>query len=1285
MKKYISSFGTVAIALVAFLSAASAHAASAPVVSSTLVSVTGGIVTMTGHLDSFSGAALSTYGFEVSGPGFVPATIPATPPGSPFTFTASMPLPCGGIFSFRALATNFYGIGVGSLLTYTEPACPTTPPTVHTVTATVSGMTATLTGHLDSFGINGMGVPATSATVGFNLAGTPVAAGTKTTLTNFSTTTSVACAHTYSFYATATSTGGTAVTDLTPVSFTTPACPSSPVTTTVSATGLTPTSETLVGHVDFGSAPAPADVRFAVWAVPPGTMPVVMPIAGYLSMSGNFTAVATGLLCDTDYTFTAISNFSMPWAGPYLSSLPPGMAFHTLPCPPPALPPTVTTDSVTPLANGATFFGTITSLGGTPSASKRGFSYKTPTGTSTIVTTDPGIYSLGSFGVGSYSLTVSGLLCGTPYHFRAYAVNYAGTGTGVDMGPFNTLPCATPPTVHTVTATVSGGVATLKGHLDSFGISSMGTPSTSANVGFNFGGAPISAGTLSSLSDFTATATVVCGHTYSFFATASTTAGSAVTDLTPVSFTTPACLVPPVPPTVSMTSATYSGVTATLVGTLNTLGTPPSGFPSTSLATTVGFTSLGTPIPAGSVSTNGATFTATYTVTCGTTYTFHATASNTNGSATSTSVLGFTTTACTTTPPSVTMTATLSGLTATVTGILTSFGVPATPMTTTVGLQNGLVPIATTPTMVSSLGATFVSVYPVECDSTYTFHATASNANGSATPASATIITPSCGMTGGTPPVVATDIATSVSSTNAILHGHLSDAGGSVVSTYFNYGTDANYVLTGGGYTTTVAATPSTITTAPPSVPFSYLLAGLSCGTMYHYQAEADSDYGIRDGIDMTFTTSACLLTPPTVTTNAVTTGSITSSSAVINGTENTLGTGGVATLGFTYGILGSSYSTIAPTPTPATAGIPSVPFSTTLSGLSCGTSYKFIATASNGGGSATGLPSATFTTTACPVGAPTVVTDAVGAITSTTAVLNGHVASMGTGATSIISRNFTNSSPTTLSPSTTTVTTMPSAYTTTLTGLTCNTSYNYTMTATNNASVVGTGSPVSFTTAPCSAAITTDSYSSVTQTSATVSGTIVSLGGAPNATSRGFNYGGLSATTSGTYGTGAFSMNLTGLSCNTLYTFTAKATTTSGTFLAPSSLTFTTLPCNPAVTTVSAAMTSISTALFTGTLTATGGTGVLNHIGFEYGPTTSYGMSINATSPGATTTSPAPVTFTATATGLPTMLVTGSISTSAILCNAPWHMRAWAWNDGNPTAPVTGADMTFCKPGAGI
>ena len=115
--------------------------------------------------------------------------------------------------------------------------------------------------------------------------------------------------------------------------------------------------------------------------------------------------------------------------------------------------PTVTTD--TPLAtvseSGATLLGTLTDGGDSP-VTIEGFEYglATPTYGTTTAT------SVG-FGNGQFSANITGLVCATTYHFRAYATNAAGRSTGVD-GTFTTSDC--PVNILPVISPGGGGILT---------------------------------------------------------------------------------------------------------------------------------------------------------------------------------------------------------------------------------------------------------------------------------------------------------------------------------------------------------------------------------------------------------------------------------------------------------------------------------------------------------------------------------------------------------------------------------------------------------------------------------------------------------------------------------------------------------------------------------------------------------------------------------------------------------------------------------------------------------
>ncbi|MBP6912673.1 MAG: peptidoglycan-binding protein [Candidatus Pacebacteria bacterium] len=90
-------------------------------------------------------------------------------------------------------------------------------------------------------------------------------------------------------------------------------------------------------------------------------------------------------------------------------------------------PTTSTTSASSITTTTAVLTGNITDTGG-ENNTERGFDL----GTDNTYTMSDVEDATGSYSTGSYSLTATGLTCGTTYHYRAYSTNTAGTGTGSD-------------------------------------------------------------------------------------------------------------------------------------------------------------------------------------------------------------------------------------------------------------------------------------------------------------------------------------------------------------------------------------------------------------------------------------------------------------------------------------------------------------------------------------------------------------------------------------------------------------------------------------------------------------------------------------------------------------------------------------------------------------------------------------------------------------------------------------------------------------------------------------
>ncbi len=1047
-------------------------------------------------------------------------------------------------FSFSLLAL------AAGLIFFGTPALAGTLPTVATgIAASVTTNSAVLQGTITSLGSASLVTSHDFTLLAGGTLGPLTPASTISIATpgiSFTATLSgLACGTLYGYAATATSSVGTA-TGVTQY-FTTTGCATSgnPTVVTVSATGLTPTSETLVGKVTaFGGGTPPAADYFSVF-LPGSITPVIGGVHGpYLSAPGTFSAVASGLACNTTYTYNAsvqLGSFFGLSDEPFWPSIP---SFTTLPCAPPSTLPAVVTVSATGVTTtSAIFTGSITST--SPNATIVGFGYNTATTTTTG--SDPAITNSGSFGAGPFVLSISGLACNTSYHFRAFATNTVGRGWGGDLG-FTTSAC--PPTIPSVITTAVGAV--------------------------------------------TATTAVINGQ---------------VTGL--------------------------GGVGVTVA----------PGF-------TVSGGAMGSISPA-SITAVGTTFNATLSgLSCGTAYTYTATATNSAGTATAPSSVTFTTSACVYTPPTVatTIATSVTATSATLNGIVNTLGTGGTAtMSFLYGMGTSLSSTATpTAPAIAATGSTAFSyaLSGLACNTLYSFNASATNTGGTATGIPLTFTTSACPI--GTPSVV-TNAATSVGITAATMNGTMVGFAGALsASVGFNYGTTTAYG------TTMISST----IFAPAS--FNSALSSLSCGTLYHYRAYATTTGGTAYGADMTFTTALCPVGLPSVLTVSAT--AITQTSASLGGNLTGLGGASSAMVGFNTGPTASYGGTLS-IAVPMTAG---GMFYGGYSGLACNTVYHFRAWATSSGGTAYGAD-ATFTTSACPVGAPTVVTDPATSVTATSAVLNGHVTALGIGASSIASRTFTSTTGT-VTPNAASAT-LPATWSFTATGLVCNTAYTYTATATNDVLQTGSGSAVTFTTSACPIvppSVATNSATSVAVTSATLNGTLAGLGGASSATTA-FNYGtttayGSSAPFSSMSATGAFAVPVTGLVCNTLYHFQATAANSAGTATGADA-TFTTSACPltpPSVTTNAATSITATTAAMNGTLYLPSGAGTVS-TGFDYGTTTAYGTSVAY---GSTFTSLGYSYF--------------SVALSGLSCGTTYHYRAYALNS---SSIVVGTDTSFVPP----
>jgi hypothetical protein len=185
--------------------------------------------------------------------------------------------------------------------------------------------------------------------------------------------------------------------------------------------------------------------------------------------------------------------------------------------------------------------------------------------------------------------------------------------------------------------------------------------------------------------------------------------------------------------------------------------------------------------------------------------------------------------------------------------------------------------------------------------------------------------------------VATTSAATAVTATGATVHGAVNPNG--AATTYaFEWGLTTSY----GNEAPLPPASAGAGTTA---VPVSLALGGLVSGTVYHYRVVASNAGGVADGADETFTTAGSAPAPATVTAAAAS--SVTSSSAVLNG--SVVPGGSPASCSFAYGPTTSygSHTTAQQVP----AGTTSVAVTGTVTGLAAAAAvhYQLVCTSATG------------------------------------------------------------------------------------------------------------------------------------------------------------------------------------------------------------------------------------------------------------------------------------------------------------------------------------------------
>ncbi len=834
---------------------------------------------------------------------------------------------------------------------------------------------------------------------------------------------------------------------------------------------------------------------------------------GAAGATGAFTSNITSLSANTTYYVRAYATNS---AG---TSYGGEVSFKTL-----AVAPTVTTQAVTgETATTATGNGNITNLG-VPNPTAHGVCWNTG-GSPTTANSCSNEGAAGATGAFTSNLTV--LSANTTYYVRAYATNTAGTSYGGEVS-FTTLPVAATVTTQAVTGKTST-TATGNGN-----ITNLGAPNPTAHgVCWNTGGSPTTAesytdeGAAGTTGAFISSITSLSPNTtYYVRAYATNTAGTSYGS--EVSFTTL-----PVAPTVTTQAVTgKTSTTAIGNGNITNLGVP------NPTAHGVCWNTGGSPTTGDSYTDEGAAgatdaFTSNITsLSANTTYYVRAYATNSAGTSYGGEV-SFTTLPV---APTVTTQAVTgeTSTTATGNGNITNLGAPNPTAHGVCWNTGGSPTTGDSYTDEGAAGATsaFTSnITLLSANTTYYVRAYATNTAGTSYGAEVSFTTLPVA------PTVTTQVVTGETSTTATGNGNITNLGAPNPTAH---GVCWN---TGGSPTTGDSYTDEGATGATGA--FTSSITSLSANTTYYVRAYATNTAGISYGGEVSFTT---LPVAATVTTQTVTT--IATSTATGNGDITNLGvpnptahgvcwnTGGSPTTGDSYTDEGAVAATGA--------------FTSNLTSLSPNTTYYTRAYATNTAGTSYG--GEVFFTT-LPV-APTVTTQTVINIATTTATGNGNITNLGVPNPTVHGVCWnTGGSPTTANSYTDEgAATATGAFTSNLTSLNPNTTY-YVRTYATNTAGTSYGGEVSFTTLPAATTITTQAVTNIASTTATGNGNITSLG-APNPTAHGVCWNTLGNPTTADSCTdegpalsmGDFSSPITSLSPYTTYYVRSYATNMAGT-----------------------------------------------------------------------------------------------------------------------------------------
>ncbi|MCA0447318.1 MAG: hypothetical protein LCH54_13925 [Bacteroidetes bacterium] len=476
-------------------------------------------------------------------------------------------------------------------------------------------------------------------------------------------------------------------------------------------------------------------------------------------------------------------------------------------------------------------------------------------------------------------------------------------------------------------------------------------------------------------------------------------------------------------------------------------------------------------------------------------------------------------------------------------------------------------------------------------------------------------------------PEVQTSEITSITSNSAV-------GGGSVLF-------DGGKQITAKGVVWSTTQNPTiTLTTKTNDIgtgdPFTSSLSGLEQGKTYFVRAYATNSSGKTGyGDNISFKT----LSIPTVSTLPI--DAITDSSASSGGVFSSDGGLQVTEKGVVWSTHEDPDISL---PTKTLDGTGSGAFTSSITQLSPNTTYYVRAYATNSAGTGYGRQ-VSFKTSLTQ---PTVSTSPITFTTYNSSISGGNITS--DGGASVTSRGVcwsTNQNPDIFLPTKTINGTGTGAFTSSITGLSPNTTY-YVRAYATNSSGTGYGEEIRFATSITSPTVSTSPITSTTYNSSISGGNITSDGGSI-VTSRGVCWStshnpdiSLPTKTSDGTGTGTFNSSITGLNPNTTYYVRAYATNSVGTRYG-TQINFTTNVTSPIVTTSTSSATGPNSGKSGGTVSFDGGANVSAR-GVCWSTSQNPDISLSTTVDGTGTG-----TFTSTLTGLSP--------------NTTYYVRAYATN----------------------